>query len=140
LQLDKQDMSTAIFTEDAPAPIGPYSQAIKAGNMLFVSGQIAIDPKSGQLLEGDIKAETKQVLENLKAVVLASGFQLAQVAKCSIFLRSMEDFLAVNEVYAQYFEQSKPARETVAVSGLPKNVRVEISAIALQDLEPFSGH
>jgi 2-iminobutanoate/2-iminopropanoate deaminase len=133
-------MSTAIFTEDAPAPIGPYSQAIKVGNMLFVSGQIAIDPKSGKLLEGDIKAETKQVLENLKAVVLASGFQLAQVAKCTIFLRSMEEFSAVNEVYGQYFEQSKPARETVAVAGLPMNVRVEISAIAIQDLEPFSGH
>ncbi len=126
-------MKKVINTNRAPAPIGPYNQAIKSGNTLYVSGQIAIDPSSGELLQGDIKAETQLVLENLKAVVEAGQMQLTDVVKCSIFISDMNNFGKINEVYASYFDgDAAPARETVEVSVLPKNVNVEISCIAVK--------
>ena len=121
-----------IRTENAPAPIGPYNQAVIAGNMLFVSGQIAIDPKTGDLLQGDIQAETKLVMENLKAILTEAGTDFSKVIKSTIFLMDMGQFAQVNEVYGSYFDnETAPARETVQVSGLPKGVKVEISVIAL---------
>ena len=121
-----------IKTENAPAPIGPYNQAVVAGNMLFVSGQIAIDPKTGDLLQGDIQAETKLVMENLKAILTEAGTDFSKVIKSTIFLMDMGQFAQVNEVYGSYFDNATaPARETVQVSGLPKGVQVEISVVAL---------
>ena len=126
------DMEKKIIrTEHAPAPIGPYNQAVQFGNMLFISGQIALDPKDGTLYQGDIKTETEKVMENLKAILHAAGMNFTHVIKSSIFLMDMGKFAEVNEVYGRYFdEQSAPARETVQVSGLPKGVQVEISMIA----------
>lgn len=121
---------TIIQTDAAPAPIGPYSQAVKAGNMLFVSGQIAIDPKTGILNNADLSTETQQVMQNLSAVLTAAGMDFSNVVKTSIFLSDMSLFAAVNEVYGEYFQGQYPARETVAVKGLPRDVRVEISMIA----------
>lgn len=121
---------TIIQTDAAPAPIGPYSQAVKAGNMLFVSGQIAIDPKTGSLNNADLSTETHQVMQNLLAVLTAAGMDFSNVVKTSIFLSDMSLFAAVNEVYGEYFQGQYPARETVAVKGLPRDVRVEISTIA----------
>ncbi len=122
-----------ICTDEAAAPIGPYNQAVKAGNMLFISGQIAIDPQSGTLYTGDdIAEETRRVMEALKAILTAAGSDFSQVVKSSIFLLDMGVFGTVNEVYARYFDAAHaPARETVAVVGLPKGARVEISMIAL---------
>jgi 2-iminobutanoate/2-iminopropanoate deaminase len=114
----------------APAAIGPYSQAIRAGNLLFCSGQIALDPKSGQLVGGTAAEQAEQVLKNLAAVLAAGGASLAQVARTTIFLASMADFAAVNEVYARAFGGHKPARATVAVKELPKGGLVEIDCIA----------
>jgi 2-iminobutanoate/2-iminopropanoate deaminase len=122
-------MKAIIATDNAPAAIGPYAQAVRFGNLLFVSGQIALDPKSGQLVEGDITAQTRRVLENLKAIIEAAGMSLQQVLKCSCFLRDMGQFAAFNEVYGTYFSKSLPARETVEVSRLPKDALVEVSAI-----------
>jgi 2-iminobutanoate/2-iminopropanoate deaminase len=119
-----------INTELAPAPIGPYSQAVSANGMLYVSGQIPIIPATGALETGDIKAETKQVMENLKAVLTEAGINFDHVIKTSIFISSMGDFSQINEVYGSYFGEMPPARETVEVRGLPKNVNVEISCIA----------
>ncbi|MFC3198476.1 RidA family protein [Parapedobacter deserti] len=119
-----------INTSQAPAPIGPYNQAIKAGNTLYVSGQIALSPETGGLVQGTIADEAHQVLKNLKAVLKAAGYAFNDVVKTTIFLRDMADFSAVNAVYGEYFTEQAPARETVAVSGLPKNVNVEISVIA----------
>lgn len=124
-------MHQIVYTPQAPEPIGPYSQAIKAGNTIYCSGQIAINPENQKLITGDIQLETRLVLENLKAVLEAAGASLKQVVKCSIFLADMAQFEAVNEVYAEYFSENKPARETIEVSRLPKNVSVEISAIAV---------
>ncbi len=124
-------MHQIVYTPQAPEPIGPYSQAIKAGNTIYCSGQIAINPENQKLITGDIQLETRLVLENLKAVLEAAGASLNQVVKCSIFLADMAQFAAVNEVYAEYFSENKPARETIEVSRLPKNVSVEISAIAV---------
>jgi 2-iminobutanoate/2-iminopropanoate deaminase len=119
-----------IQTENAPAPIGPYSQAVRFGDLLFTSGQIAIDPATGELITGDIKEETRQVMRNLEAVLEAAGADFSQVVKTSIFVADMGDFTAINEVYANYFdEQNAPARETVEVANLPKYVGVEISMI-----------
>jgi 2-iminobutanoate/2-iminopropanoate deaminase len=118
-----------IATPNAPKAIGPYSQAIKYGSLLFVSGQIAIDPKSGELLKGGIQEQTKLVLENLKAVIEASGMSLKDVVKTSCFLKNMDDFAKFNEVYATYFKESPPARETVEVARLPRDVLVEVSCI-----------
>lgn len=119
-----------IQTEKAPAPIGPYSQAVRYGDLLFTSGQIAIDPATGVLITGDIKEETRQVMRNLEAVLDAAGADFSQVVKTSIFVADMGDFAAINEVYGNYFdEENAPARETVEVANLPKYVGVEISMI-----------
>ncbi len=124
-------MKKIIKTSHAPAPIGPYNQAVMKGNMLYTSGQIAIDPKTGQLVTDEIKAETKMVMENLKAVLEKAGMTFEHVLKTSIFISDMNNFGAINEVYASYFnEATAPARETVEVANLPKFVNVEISAIA----------
>lgn len=120
-----------IQSADAPAPIGPYSQAVQAGNMLFVSGQVPIDPASGEVIQTNITEETHQVMKNLQAILQAAGSSFAQVVKCSIFIRDMGQFSAINEAYGQYFSENPPARETVEVSRLPKDVNVEISCIAL---------
>ena len=119
-----------IHTSNAPEAIGPYSQAVQIGNMLFMSGQIAINPKSGALEMPDIITETHQVMKNILAVLAAAEFDLSHVVKTTIFLSDMNYFQEVNTVYASYFLGSYPARETVAVAGLPKNVNVEISMIA----------
>lgn len=120
-----------IHTTEAPAPIGPYSQAILAGKTLYVSGQIAIDATSGELINDNITEETHQVMKNLEAILRAAGAGFDNVVKCSIFIKSMEEFATINEAYGQYFKQNPPARETVEVSRLPKNVKVEISCIAI---------
>jgi 2-iminobutanoate/2-iminopropanoate deaminase len=120
-----------VYSPQAPEPIGPYSQAILAGNMLFVSGQIAIQKSSGNLITGNIEDETTQVMINLSEVLKAAGLTFKHVVKCSIFLKNMEDFPKVNEIYGQYFTENPPARETVEVSRLPKDVNVEISCIAV---------
>ncbi len=125
-------MKKTISTTDAPAAIGPYSQAVQYGNLLFTSGQIAINPKTNTLIDGDVTAETHQVMQNLKAVLKAANTSFKQVIKTSIFLKDMNDFNAVNTVYASYFESDFPARETVQVAQLPKDVRVEISMIVGQ--------
>ncbi len=122
-----------IQTNEAPAPIGPYSQAIKAGNMLYVSGQIALDAGSGELINDNITEETHQVMKNLEAILREAGSSFAQVVKCSIFVKSMGDFATVNEAYGQYFKEAPPARETVEVRDLPRHVNVEISCIAALD-------
>jgi 2-iminobutanoate/2-iminopropanoate deaminase len=122
-------MKKIIATDQAPAAIGPYSQATQYGNLLFVSGQIPIDPKTGDLVEGDIEVQAKQVLENLQAIIKAAGMTLQNVVKCSCFLKNMEDFVKFNAVYNSYFAESLPARETVEVGRLPKDAQVEISAI-----------
>lgn len=121
---------TIIKTNKAPAPIGPYNQAIRAGNMLFVSGQIAINPESGQLETDNIEGETHRVMQNLKAILEEAGAGFENVVKTSIFLSDMNNFAAVNAVYGSYFnDEQAPARETVEVSVLPKSVNVEISAV-----------
>jgi 2-iminobutanoate/2-iminopropanoate deaminase len=125
-------MKKIIFTEKAPAPIGPYNQAVLNGNTLYTSGQIAIDPVTGELVTNNITAETTQVMQNMKAVLEASGMTFENVVKTSIFIMDMNDFGAINAVYGSYFdEKTAPARETVQVAGLPKNVNVEISMIAI---------
>jgi 2-iminobutanoate/2-iminopropanoate deaminase len=121
---------TIIQTSDAPAPIGPYNQAVKANGFLFVSGQIAINPETGELNTPNIEVETHQVMQNLQAVLLTAGHNFANVVKTTIFLTDMGLFATVNEVYGSYFTGNYPARETVAVKGLPRNVNVEISVIA----------
>ena len=126
-------MKTIIFTEKAPAPIGPYNQAVLTGNTLYTSGQIAINPPTGELVTDSIETETKQVMENLKAVLEAANMTFENVIKSTIFISDMNDFTAINSIYGAYFdEKSAPARETVQVAGLPKNVNVEISMIAVQ--------
>lgn len=121
-----------ILTNQAPAPIGPYSQAVQVGNTLYVSGQISIDPKTGDLVNGNIEKETIQVLENLKNIVEAAEMSLSDVVKCSIFVSDMGNFQKINLVYNEYFPNDSPARETVEVSRLPKDVNVEISCIAIK--------
>jgi 2-iminobutanoate/2-iminopropanoate deaminase len=120
-----------INSQEAPAPIGPYSQAVKANGMLFVSGQIALDADSGELLNSNITEETHAVMKNLEAILRASGLTFLNVVKCSIFVKNMGDFATINEAYGQYFKINPPARETVEVSRLPKDVQVEISCIAV---------
>ena len=122
-------MREIIATEKAPKAVGPYSQAVRFANLVFVSGQIPLDPKSGEIVGGDIEVQAKQVLENLKAVIEASGMGLENVLKCSCFLQNMEHFARFNSIYNTYFANVLPARETVEVSRLPKDVLVEISAI-----------
>jgi 2-iminobutanoate/2-iminopropanoate deaminase len=127
----KKSARRVVQTSDAPAPVGPYSQALRAGSFLFLSGQIPLDPKSGQLVSGTIQAETKQVLSNLRAVLAADGLDFSDVVKTTVFLTDMGDFPQMNEAYATAFGEAKPARATVQVSALPKGARVEIEAIAL---------
>lgn len=124
-------MKKIINTPNAPAPIGPYNQAVLKGNMLYTSGQIALHPETGKLVIEDIKTETEQVMENMKAVLKEAGMTFENVLKTSIFISDMENFSAINEVYSRYFnEATAPARETVEVANLPKYVNVEISMIA----------
>ena len=122
-------MKKIVATDDAPQAIGPYSQAIQYGDFLFVSGQIAIDPQTANIIEGDIEAQTEQVLKNIAAIIEAAGMSLQDVVKCTCFLKDMNDFVRFNAVYENYFGESLPARETVEVSRLPKDVQVEVSAI-----------
>jgi 2-iminobutanoate/2-iminopropanoate deaminase len=123
---------TIVYSDHAPEPIGPYSQAVAFGNMLFVSGQIALQKSTGEILTASISEETEQVMKNLAEVLKAGGMDFSHVVKCTIFLRDMDKFSNVNEVYGHYFTHQPPARETVEVSGLPKNVNVEISCIAIK--------
>lgn len=120
-----------VQTDNAPKAIGPYAQAIKANGFLYTAGQIPIDPKTGNIVEGDIRAQTRQVLENLKAVLQAGGSSLDRVVKATVFLKHMADFAAMNEVYAQYLDVAKPARSTVAVAELPRGALIEIDLVAL---------
>lgn len=123
---------TIVYSANAPEPIGPYSQAVQSGNMLFVSGQIAIQRFSGNILKGSIEEETEQVMINLKEILAAAEMDFNNVVKCSIFLKDMNNFPKVNETYGKYFSTNPPARETVEVSRLPKDVNVEISCIAVK--------
>ena len=122
-------MKKIVATDDAPQAIGPYSQAIQYGDFLFVSGQIAIDPKTGNIIEGDIEAQTEQVLKNISAIITEAGMSLQNTVKCTCFLKDMNDFIRFNSVYENYFSENPPARETVEVARLPKDVLVEVSAI-----------
>jgi 2-iminobutanoate/2-iminopropanoate deaminase len=124
-------MREVIATEHAPKAIGPYSQAIRAQDLIFTSGQIAIDPATQQVVAGDVSAQTDRVLKNLAGILQASGSSLEKVLRCTVFLKSMGDFAAMNEVYGRYFKQEPPARSTVEVARLPKDVLVEIDVIAL---------
>jgi 2-iminobutanoate/2-iminopropanoate deaminase len=121
-----------IQTKEAPAPIGPYNQAILAGNTLYVSGQIALDAQSGELINENITEETHQVMKNLEAILSEAGLGFSDVVKCSIFVKDMGNFATINEAYGMYFKQNAPARETVEVARLPKDVNVEISCIAIK--------
>ena len=124
-------MRVKVQTDNAPAAIGPYSQGIRAGNLVFVSGQIPIDPATGQFVEGGVAEQTEQVLKNLGAVLHAAGSSLSQVVKTTVFLAEMKEFAAMNDVYARFFTEVPPARATVAAAGLPRDARVEIEAVAL---------
>lgn len=123
-------MKQVIHTDSAPAAIGPYSQAIQIGDLLFVSGQVPIDPSTGAIVEGNIKAQAQQSLNNLKAILNAAGTNMGAVVKTTVFLADMNDFAAMNEVYAQFFQEPFPARSAVQVARLPKDAKVEIEAIA----------
>ena len=123
-------MKKIINTPNAPAPIGPYNQAVMTGDMLFISGQVALVPGTGDLANADLTEETNQVMKNLQAILTEAGMEFSHVVKTTIFLSDMSLFTAVNEIYGSYFKTDYPARETVAVKGLPKNVNVEISMIA----------
>ena len=125
-------MKKVISTETAPAAIGPYSQAVEANGVLYCSGQIALDPATGELNNSNITQETEQVLKNLGAVLKAAGYTYENVVKTTVFLANMDDYATVNEIYGQYFNESKPARAAVAVRTLPKHVRVEIDCIAVK--------
>ncbi|HEY0055601.1 MAG TPA: RidA family protein [Pedobacter sp.] len=126
-------MKKLINTPKAPAPIGPYNQAVLVKDVLYISGQIAINPSSGELVINDLKDETHQVMKNLEAILIEAGFSFHNIVKTTIFLSNMSLFPSVNEIYGSYFSSDYPARETVAVAGLPKGVNVEISAIAYLD-------
>ncbi|HLE60732.1 MAG TPA: RidA family protein [Thermoanaerobaculaceae bacterium] len=121
-----------IVTDNAPKAIGPYSQAVRTGNTLYLSGQLAIDPATGEIVRGGIEVETRQTLENLKAVLEAAGYSLENVVSCQVFLSDMDDFTAMNKVYAGYFPRQPPARATVEVAELPRDARIEISAVAVR--------
>lgn len=125
-------MKKIVNISDAPKPIAPYSQAVMAGDTLYISGQIAIDPYTGKLVEGGIAEQTKRVMENIRAILKEEKMDFSNVVKCSIFMSSMDIYKEVNEVYASYFEVDPPAREAIAAKGLPMNVDVEVSCIALR--------
>ncbi len=120
-----------VVTDNAPSAIGPYSQAVKTRDMVFISGQLALDPKTGELVDADIQVETHQALNNLKQILLAAGTGLERVIKTTLFIRNMEDFAKINQVYGEFFDQDPPARACVEVSRLPKDANVEIEAVAL---------
>ena len=124
-------MNKITFTEDAPTPIGPYAQAVRAGSTLYCAGQIPLDPKTGELVSGNAADQTRRVLDNLFAVLRANDLNASNVVKTSVFLVDMADYPAMNEIYASYFENHVPARTTVAVAGLPRGVRIEIDAVAV---------
>jgi len=126
-------MLEAVLTSEAPAPIGPYNQAIRAGGFLFCSGQIPLDPATGEIVAGDVAAQTRQVMKNVEAVLRAAGASFAEVVKTTIFLTDMNDFAQVNAIYGQAFGDTPPARSTVAVAALPRGSRVEIEVVALLD-------
>ena len=126
-------MKEIISTSEAPGAIGPYSQAVRSGNFLFCSGQIPLDPKSGQIVSGDIAAQTRRVLDNIAAILKAEDLSLDHVVKTTIFLTNLGDFQTVNEIYGSYFKQDPPARSTVQVAALPKGANVEIEVIAIAD-------
>ncbi len=126
-------MKQAVSSSDAPKAIGPYSPAIRAGQLLFVSGQVPIDPATGLMVDGDISAQTRRVFENIGALLTAGGRSFADVARTTVFLADMNDFAAMNEVYGRYFSEPYPARATVQVARLPKDARVEIDVIASYD-------
>lgn len=123
-------MKTIISTPNAPAAIGPYSQAVKAGGLLFISGQIPLDPATGAVVEGDVTVQTRRVLDNVKAILAEAGADFANVVKTTVFLKNMDDFAAMNAVYAEYYPTECPARSAVQVAKLPKDVLVEIETIA----------
>src|SRR5436309_10898247 len=123
-------MKKIISTDEAPGAIGPYSQAVRSRNLLFCSGQIPLDPKSGQIVSGDIAAQTRRVMDNIAAILRAEGLTFDNVVKTSIFLTNLSDFQTVNEIYGSYFKQDPPARSTVQVSALPKGANVEIEVVA----------
>ncbi len=125
-------MHEVISTKDAPKAIGPYSQAIKVNGFIFTSGQIAIDPATQQVITGDVKAQTDRVLRNLSEILEAAGSGLGKVVRCTVFLKNMSEFAAMNEVYGKYFSTAPPARSTVEVARLPKDVLIEIDVIALE--------
>ncbi|MBM4054871.1 MAG: RidA family protein [Planctomycetes bacterium] len=122
-----------ISTKKAPAAIGPYSQAIKAGSFVFVSGQIPIIPETGEILQGDVRVQTRQVLENVKNILAASGTSLDRVVKTTIFMKDLNDYAAINDVYKEFFQNEPPARAAVQVSRLPKDVAIEIEVVAIAD-------
>ena len=124
-------MKKIVSTTEAPAAVGPYSQAVRVGSTIYCAGQIPLDPKSGQIISGDISAQTRRVLDNITAVLKAEGLTLQNIVKTTIFLTDLADFQTVNEVYASYFKQAPPARSTVQVPALPKGARIEIEAIAV---------
>ena len=124
-------MSTAVSSPNAPKAIGPYSPAVRSGNLLFVSGQVPIDPATGNMIEGDIAAQTRRVLDNVGALLAAGGGSFANVVRTTVFLADMNDFAAMNQVYGEYFSEPYPARATVQVARLPKDSRVEIDVIAM---------
>ena len=124
-------MKKIISTTDAPAAVGPYSQAVRVGSTVYCAGQIPLDPKSGQIVSGDISAQTRRVLDNITAVLKAEGLTFRDIVKTTIFLTDLADFQTVNEVYASYFKQAPPARSTVQVPALPRGARIEIEAIAV---------
>lgn len=132
-------MKKIISTTDAPAAVGPYSQAVRVGSTIYCAGQIPLDPKSGQLVSGGIDAQAKRVMENISGILKAEGLTFENIAKTTIFLMDMADFQTVNEIYASYFKQAPPARSTVQVAGLPKGARVEIEVIAVADPKPTEG-
>jgi 2-iminobutanoate/2-iminopropanoate deaminase len=139
-QIISGPMKKIISTNDAPAAVGPYSQAVRAGGMVFCAGQIPLDPKTGQIVSQDISEQTRRVLDNIMAVLKAEELTFENIVKTTIFLTDLADFQTVNEIYASYFKQQPPARSTVQVAGLPKNARVEIEAIAIADASaPRSG-
>jgi 2-iminobutanoate/2-iminopropanoate deaminase len=126
-------MKKIISTSDAPAALGPYSQAVRVGSTIYCAGQIPLDPKSGQIVSGGVDVQTRRVMDNITAVLLAEGLTLDHVVKTTIFLMDLNDFQMVNEIYGSYFKQQPPARSTVQVAGLPKGARVEIEVIAVAD-------
>ncbi len=123
---------TVYATNEAPQPIGPYSQAIKAGGIIYISGQIGLDPKNGQLVNDSLETETRQMMSNVRAILEEAGLTLDHVVKCTIYLDKMEDFATINQVYGEYFGDEPPAREAIEISKLPKEANVEISVIAME--------